>query len=144
MDSFCTALRWQVLAPFGTFQKASLDSGMRRSADCVAAVRWRSPFALVRRGLDPRGDLRVAFAAANTPLTSDAAGNVYFGYRVTNAGAAPTGLQSGLARVTPTGVGTRPLVSKQFRGPSEIRGAALSLLMPPFSLLLPFVTGGLH
>ena len=38
----------------------------------------------------------------STPLTSDAAGNVYFGYEV--AGAAPGGLMSGIARVAPNGV----------------------------------------
>ena len=40
----------------------------------------------------------------NTPITSDAAGNIYFGYRVT--GANPLGLQSGLARIAADGTGT--------------------------------------
>ena len=39
----------------------------------------------------------------NTPLTVDAAGNVYFGFVVT--GANPAGLASGIARVDPSGVG---------------------------------------
>ncbi len=39
----------------------------------------------------------------NTPLTADAAGNVYFGFAVT--GANPANLQSGIARVTPSGAG---------------------------------------
>ena len=40
----------------------------------------------------------------STPLTSDSAGNVYFGYRVT--GSNPLGLQSGIARVAPNGSAT--------------------------------------
>ena len=40
----------------------------------------------------------------NTPLTADAQGNVFFGFRVT--GANPAGLVSGIARVAPDGTGT--------------------------------------
>ncbi|MBL8520452.1 MAG: hypothetical protein JNK75_07240 [Betaproteobacteria bacterium] len=40
----------------------------------------------------------------NTPLTADAAGNIYFGFQVN--GANPAGLTSGIARVTPAGTGT--------------------------------------
>ena len=40
----------------------------------------------------------------NTPLTSDAAGNIYFGFRVT--GANPLGLTNGLARISPDGTAT--------------------------------------
>ena len=40
----------------------------------------------------------------NTPITSDNAGNVYFGYKVT--GANPLGVQSGVARISASGVGT--------------------------------------
>ncbi len=39
----------------------------------------------------------------NTPLTADAAGNVYFGFQVT--GNNPAGLVSGIARVAPDGTG---------------------------------------
>ena len=40
----------------------------------------------------------------NTPLTADAAGNVFFGFVVT--GANPAGLVSGVARIAPDGTGT--------------------------------------
>lgn len=40
----------------------------------------------------------------NTPLTADAAGNVYFGFVVT--GSNPANLRSGIARITPTGTGS--------------------------------------
>jgi hypothetical protein len=40
----------------------------------------------------------------NTPITADAAGNLYFGFVV--LGATPIGLQSGLARISPTGQGS--------------------------------------
>ena len=40
----------------------------------------------------------------NTPITSDSAGNVYFGFQVT--GANPLNLQGGIARIDPTGIGT--------------------------------------
>lgn len=40
----------------------------------------------------------------NTPLTADAAGNIFFGFVVT--GANPAGLVSGIARVAPDGSGT--------------------------------------
>ena len=40
----------------------------------------------------------------NTPITADSAGNIYFGFRV--SGAAPLGLQSGIARIDSTGSGT--------------------------------------
>lgn len=39
----------------------------------------------------------------NTPLTADAAGNIFFGFQVT--GANPAGLVSGVARVAPDGTG---------------------------------------
>ncbi|WP_425228774.1 hypothetical protein [Sphingomonas sp.] len=48
-----------------------------------------------------------AFNAAvfiNTPLTADAAGNIFFGFQVT--GANPAGLVGGIARVAPDGSGT--------------------------------------
>lgn len=40
----------------------------------------------------------------NTPLTTDANGNLYFGFLV--LGTTPIGLQSGLARIAPDGTGT--------------------------------------
>ncbi len=40
----------------------------------------------------------------NTPFTSDAAGNVFFGFQVTAAN--PAGLVSGIARIAPDGTGT--------------------------------------
>ncbi|MGH7728064.1 MAG: hypothetical protein ACREM2_04635 [Vulcanimicrobiaceae bacterium] len=40
----------------------------------------------------------------DTPLTTDAAGNVYFGFLVT--GSTPLALQSGMARISPAGAGT--------------------------------------
>ncbi len=40
----------------------------------------------------------------NTPLTADAAGNIFFGFQVT--GANPAGLVGGIARVAPDGTGT--------------------------------------
>lgn len=68
-----------------------------------------APGAAVENRVAFYGAYNAAYRAGviiNTPLTSDAAGNVYFGYRVVNAAAAPPGLQSGLARVTPSGAGT--------------------------------------
>lgn len=39
----------------------------------------------------------------NTPLTADGTGTIFFGFQVT--GATPTGLQSGIARITDSGLG---------------------------------------
>jgi len=51
---------------------------------------------------DPAGFNSTVFI--NTPITSDSAGNIYFGFR-TN-GSAPLGLQSGVARIDASGNGT--------------------------------------
>jgi hypothetical protein len=48
----------------------------------------------------------------STPLTADAAGNIYFGFQVT--GANPSGLTSGLARLAPDGTGTWVSVQAMF------------------------------
>ncbi len=57
----------------------------------------------------------------NTPITSDAAGNVYFGYQVMNS-AAVGGLQSGLARIDAAGNGTFvPAASLAPTGDTSIR-----------------------
>ena len=52
----------------------------------------------------------------NTPLTTDAKGNVFFGFLA--VGPTPIGLQSGLARITPSGVGTWVTVTDLSGDPS--------------------------
>ena len=51
---------------------------------------------------DPAGFNSTVFI--NTPITSDSAGNIYFGFRT--IGSAPLGLQSGVARIDASGTGT--------------------------------------
>jgi hypothetical protein len=41
----------------------------------------------------------------NTPITADAAGNIYFGFRVQGTAPAPLNTQSGFARISPGGFG---------------------------------------
>jgi hypothetical protein len=66
----------------------------------------------------------------NTPLTSDKAGNIYFGYRVVNGAAAPAGLQSGLAKVTPAGVGTWVPASSLGSGAASVAQNCAPALSP--------------
>lgn len=59
-------------------------------------------FGIANYNADPAGynsDIQVC-----TPLTSDAQGNVYFGYR--GSGANPSGIQGGIARIAANGTGT--------------------------------------
>jgi hypothetical protein len=79
------------------------------------------------------GAYNAAFNAGviiNTPLTSDKAGNIYFGYRVVNAASAPAGLQSGLARVTPGGVGTWVPASSLGAGAASVAQNCAPALSP--------------
>lgn len=55
----------------------------------------------------------------NTPLTSDAQGNVFFGFHVT--GANPAGLVSGIARISPNGTGTWVGVAAAAGDPSILK-----------------------
>ena len=59
-------------------------------------------FGLASYNSDPAAYNGTVFV--NTPLTADAAGNIYFGFRVT--GANPLNLTNGLARLAPDGTGT--------------------------------------
>ena len=76
----------------------------RTQIDGAAAARRASPStALQEYRSHRRAYLNNVFI--NTPLTADAAGNVFFGFQVT--GATPVDLQSGIARITDSGVGSR-------------------------------------
>lgn len=59
----------------------------------------------------------------NTPVTADAAGNVYFGFLV--LGSTPIGLQSGLARIAPNGTGTW-VSAADMSGDSKMKNVAMS------------------
>ena len=59
----------------------------------------------------------------NTPLTTDAAGNLYFGFVV--LGPTPIGLQSGLARVAANGTGTW-VSAASISGDSSVTNVAMS------------------
>jgi len=59
----------------------------------------------------------------NTPLTSDAAGNLYFGFLV--LGTTPIGLQSGLARIAADGTGTW-VSAASISGDSGVTNVAMS------------------
>jgi hypothetical protein len=63
-----------------------------------------------------------ANVAISTPITSDAAGNIYFGYQVKDPSAVG-GLQSGLARITPAGTASYvPAASLAPTGDTSLRG----------------------
>jgi len=59
----------------------------------------------------------------NTPLTTDANGNIFFGFLI--LGSTPIGLQSGLARITPDGRGTW-VSAAAISGDSAITKVAMS------------------
>lgn len=59
----------------------------------------------------------------NTPLTTDVAGNIFFGFLV--VGSTPIGLQSGVARVAPDGTGTW-VSAASLSGDSSITEVAMS------------------
>ncbi len=59
----------------------------------------------------------------NTPLTTDASGNLYFGFLVT--GPTPIGLQSGLARIATNGTGTW-VSAASISGDSAVNNIAMS------------------
>ncbi len=59
----------------------------------------------------------------NTPLTTDAAGNLYFGFVV--LGPTPIGLQSGLARIAANGTGTW-ISAASLSGDSSVTNVAMS------------------
>jgi hypothetical protein len=59
-------------------------------------------FGLANYQADPASFDSTVFV--NTPITADAAGNIYFGFRT--SGAAPLGLVSGIARIDTAGNGT--------------------------------------
>jgi hypothetical protein len=59
----------------------------------------------------------------NTPLTTDAKGNIFFGFLV--LGSTPIGLQSGLARIAPNGTGTW-VSATAISGDSAISRVAMS------------------
>lgn len=78
----------------------------------------------------------------DTPLTTDAAGNLYFGFIV--LGPTPLNLQGGIARITPQGVGTW-VSAATVSGDSSITQAAISCapaLSPDGSLLYVAVDNG--
>jgi hypothetical protein len=80
----------------------------------------------------------------NTPLTTDASGNLYFGFIV--LGATPLNLQSGIARIAPDGTGTW-VSAATASGDSAIAGVAMSCapaLSPDGSLLYIAVDNGTY
>jgi len=78
----------------------------------------------------------------NTPLTVDAAGNVFFGFQVT--GVTPTNLQSGIARLTDSGLGFSVAAATAAGDPSITKVAHNSApaLSPDGSILYIAVSSG--
>jgi len=78
----------------------------------------------------------------NTPLTTDAKGNLFFGFQV--LGPTPTGLQSGLARITPNGTGTWVTVSDLSGDPSitEVSTSCAPALSSDGSMVYVAVSSG--
>lgn len=76
------------------YKRGNLDSGTPTTPSQLAF------FGLTNYNNNPTAYNNNVFI--NTPITSDNAGNIYFGYQVVNS-AAVGGLQSGLAKITPSG-----------------------------------------
>lgn len=64
----------------------------------------------------------------STPITSDATGNIYFGYEV--SGSAPGGLTSGIARIAPNGVASY-VAASTITGPAGTTGLRLGTNSAP-------------
>ncbi len=64
----------------------------------------------------------------STPITSDTAGNIYFGYEV--SGTAPGGLTSGIARIAPNGTAAY-VAASAITGPAGVTGLRLGTNSAP-------------
>lgn len=64
----------------------------------------------------------------STPITSDATGNIYFGYEV--SGTAPGGLTSGIARIAPNGTASY-VAASSITGPAGVTGLRLGTNSAP-------------
>jgi hypothetical protein len=81
-----------------------------------------------------------------TPLTSDSAGNVYFGYRVTGALPAGQTLTSGIAKITPGGTATYVPITTAAMGDASISAvnmnAAPAVSQDGQTVYVALTTGG--